>query len=305
MLPAPRTRRAIALAVVTAGAVAAALAVTEPPPEPQKLGLFEWMGVAPIVVAASVVADDQKFVQAITQTSIKGGLKSSDVVLVDLRAANRDRDPGVRALDLATGRSYLLLLKPSSRGKNLPHPVYDLVRGIRGARPLPPEGSQATIDAAIQLGDLQERKDDELLWAKLPDFIEDTNPVLVDAALDLYVKFRRESAALVPVVEPLLDHPAPDFRRRAVLLLGRILARPAGEGVPERSMVVAELTGRARRDTEVDVRREATAALAALHDPGIDETLRTISRDDPDQNVRFEAEKALFERSQRAGTRSD
>ena len=40
-------------------------AVTEPPPEPVHLGLYEWMATAPIVMAADVVADDGKFVQAI------------------------------------------------------------------------------------------------------------------------------------------------------------------------------------------------------------------------------------------------
>jgi hypothetical protein len=43
-----------------------------------------------------------------------------------------------------------------------------------------------------------------------------------------------------------------------------------------------------------------------LPDAGIDETLRAIARDDPDQDVRFEAEKSLFERSQTAAhERSD
>ncbi|HZN56098.1 MAG TPA: HEAT repeat domain-containing protein [Candidatus Polarisedimenticolaceae bacterium] len=305
MAAAQRCSRGIALALVTLWALSSARAVTEPPPEPAKLGLYEWMAVAPIVVAASVVSDDAKYIQAVTQTPVKGGVKPSEVVLVDLRTANRDRELGTRSLDLERGRAYLLLLKPSSRGKNEAHPVFDLVRGTRGAKPLPPEGAEATIAAAVQLADLQERKDDELLWAKLADFIEDTNPVLVDAALDLFVKFHRESAEMIPVVEPLLDHPSTEFRRRAVLLIGRILARPSGEAIPERAMIVAELTGRARRDGDVAVRREATVALAALGDGGVDETLRTISRDDPDQNVRFEAEKALFERSERAGARSD
>ena len=47
--------------------------------------------------------------------------------------------------------------------------------------------------------------------------------MLVDAALDLYVKFRREQVASIPIVQPLLEHPRPDVRRRAALLLGRVL----------------------------------------------------------------------------------
>jgi len=144
------------------------------------------------------------------------------------------------------------------------------------------------------------------LWATLPDLLEDTNPVLVDGVLDLYVKFRREDAALIPVLAPLLDDPRPDFRRRTALLLGRVLQRAGSGTVPERPSIIAALTGRARRDDDATVRREATAALAALPDAGIEETLLAIARDDPDQNVRFEAVKAGFTRKQAdAPKRSD
>jgi len=281
-------------------------AVTEPPPEPVHLGLYEWMATAPIVIAADVVADDGKFVQAIASAAIKGGLAVNTVVRVDLRQSNRDREPGTAALDLSKGRAYLLLLKASTRRRSEPSPVYDLVRGVRGAKALPVEGSDATIAAASRIGEIQERDSDDFLWTSLPEFLQDPNPVLVDAALDLYVKFRRESVALVPVLQPLLEHPRPDFRRRAALLLGHVLVRAGASDVPERPRLVGELTGRARRDDDVTVRREATSALAALPDPGIDETLRVIARDDPDQDVRLEAEKSIYERSRGAAPkRSD
>lgn len=284
----------------------AVLAVTEPPPAPVSLGLYDWMATAPIVIAADIVADDSKFVMAVTREAFKGALVVDGTVLVDLRRANRDREMGAPALDLEKGRAYLLLLQPSRRGKKEPYPVFDLVRGVRGVKPLPVEGSAATIAAVARLAAVQERNNDAFLWATLPGFLEDDNPVLVDAALDLYVKFHRETAALIPVVSPLLEHPRPDVRRRAVLVVGRVLERADSANVPERPDVIAELSGRARRDDDVIVRRVATAALASLPDAGVDETLRVIARDDPDQNVRFEAEKALFERSQAAARkRSD
>src|SRR5882672_2251163 len=136
-------------------------AVTEPPPEPVHLGLYEWMATAPIVIAADVVADDGKFVQAIARAAIKGALTVHAVVLVDLRQANRDREAGEAALDLAKGRAYLLLLKLSTRRTNEPSPVYDLVRGQRGAKALPLEGSAATIDAAARIAEVQERNSDD------------------------------------------------------------------------------------------------------------------------------------------------
>jgi HEAT repeat protein len=297
------------LAIVTAVfacATGETRAVTEPPPEPVHLGLYEWMATAPIVIAADVVADDGKFVQAVARAVIKGDLAVNALLLIDQRQANRDREEGVPALDLMKGRGYLLLLKASTRKKSAPTPLFDLVRGTGGAKALPPEGSAAVIAAASRMAEVQERHSDEFLWTSLPDFLQDENPVLVDAALDLYVKFRRERVALAPIVQPLLEHPRPDFRRRAALLLGRVLVRADAADVADRPRLVAELTGRARRDDDVTVRREATSALAALPDAGIDETLRVIARDDPDQDVRFEAEKSIFERSQTAAPkRSD
>lgn len=301
MTPWPTLRSLALFAAIVACAGDAPRAVTEPPPEPVHLGLYEWMATAPIVIAADVVADDGRFVRTTTRTPIKGGVGVPTVSLVDLRTANRDREPGTAALDLVKGRAYLLLLAPSRRAKKEPYPVFDLVRGVAGAKVLPPEGGAATIVAISRLAAVQERKDDAFLWASLPDFLEDENPVLVDAALDLYVKFRRETVALLPVVAPLLQNPRPDVRSRAALVLGRILLRAGAAGLPERPEVIAELGGRARRDDDVTVRREATVALAGLPDAGIDETLRAIAREDPDQVVRFEAEKSVFERSRAAG----
>ena len=291
----------VLLAVLAAGSRISA--VTEPPPAPTRLGWYEWMGVAPIVVVAEVLADDGKLVQVLARTGIKGGVPAETVILVDLHSANRDRDLGVPALKLERGRAYALLLSPSRAGKREERHVFDLVRGIRGARPLPAEGAPAIVEAARRLGEIQERKDDALLWESLPEFLEETNPVLVEAALDLYVKFRRGDVSIVPSLELLLDHPRPDFRDHAALLLGAILSRDSARDLPERSTVVATLAGRARRDDDAQVRRTATAALASLNDAGIDEILRAIAKDDPDQNVRFEAEKRLYERSGREAAR--
>jgi HEAT repeat protein len=171
------------------------------------------------------------------------------------------------------------------------------------ARELPAEGAGAVVDAASRLARIQERKNDTILWSSIQELLDDPNPVLVDAALELVIKFRRESVELLPAASPLLASPRPDIRRRAALIIGRVLAKPDTASLPERGALIGELTSRARRDDDPAVRQTATAALALLPDMGIDETLRTIGQDDPDQNVRFEAEKALYERKQSAALR--
>jgi hypothetical protein len=182
--------RSLALtAALVAGFGGTLFAVTEPAPEPVSLGLYDWMATAPVVIAADIVADDLKYVKAVTRQAFKGSLVVDRIVLVDLRRANRDRELGTPALELDKGRAYLLLLQSSPRGKTEAYPVFDLVRGTRGAKPLPAEGSAATLAAVARLAVVQERNDDAFLWASLPGFLEDDNPVLVDAALDLYVNF--------------------------------------------------------------------------------------------------------------------
>jgi HEAT repeat protein len=289
--------------LVALGVSGAARAVTEPPPDPIRRGLYEWMGMAPIVVAGDVVSDDGKFTQVVVREAIKGQAAPGTTLLIDVRGANRDRDPGVKPLKFDRAVGYLLLLRTTPRASGPSGTVFELVRGVQGARPLPAEGRPATLDAARKLAALQERHDDELLWSSLPGFLEDDNPVLVDATLDMFVKFRRGDATLVPLLEPLLGHPTPDVRERSILLLGRILARLGPSDLGERSVVVGEITSRARRDDDARVRRTATVALAPLPDAGIDEALRAIARDDPDQDVRFEAERAVFERGQSGGRR--
>jgi hypothetical protein len=295
----------LALVVAATGAPGFARAVTEPPPDPIKRGLYEWMGLAPIVVAGDVVSDDGKFTQVVVRETIKGGTPPGTTLLIDVRGANRDRDPGVKSLKFDRTVGYLILLRTGPRSADS-RQVFELVRGTQGVRPLPAEGRPATLDAARRLAALQERHDDEVLWNTLPSFLEDDNPVLVDATLDMFVKFRRGDGTMVPILEPLLDHPTPDVRERTIVLLGRILARAGPADIAERSVVVGEITSRARRDDDARVRRTATSALAALPDGGVDETLKAIARDDPDQDVRFEAERAVYERGQKsAGTKSD
>ena len=293
-----------AVLLIALGLSGATRAVTEPPPDPIRRSLYEWMGMAPIVVAGDVVSDDGKFTQVVVREAIKGAAAPGTTLLIDVRGANRDRDPGVKPLKFDRAVGYLLLLRTAPRTSDPNHPVFELVRGVQGARPLPAEGRPATLDAARKLAALQERHDDELLWSSLPAFLEDDNPVLVDVTLDMFIKFRRGDATLVPVLEPLLDHPTPDVRDRSILLVGRILARLGPADLAERSVVVGEITSKARRDEDPRVRRTATAALAVLPDAGIDEALRAIARDDPDQDVRFEAERAVFERGQGGARRS-
>jgi HEAT repeat protein len=126
--------------------------------------------------------------------------------------------------------------------------------------------------------------------------IEETNPLLVETSLALFVKFRRADSSLLPSLRPLLDHPRDDFRTQAIVVIGQILERRGGVEGDDNSGLLAEIVGRARRDASVPVRAAATRALGAIRGPSMDEVLQEIARDDPEQAVRYEAERLLYER---------
>lgn len=95
-------------------------------------------------------------------------------------------------------------------------------------------------------------------------------PVVIEALLDDIAGFAKDGSAFVADVRGLLDHPQAGVRAAAVRCLGRLSDREA------RSLVLARL-----RDSAEDprVRREATAALAAIAGSDAVEPLVAIGRE--------------------------
>lgn len=269
------------------------LALAPPASAERSWNLFEWIAVAPIVVVGEVLVDDQRYVELEIHRVLRGDLEAGTVIPVDLRYANRDRRDGRARLDLEKGRSYLALLSMRNRPTRRGDRPYDVVRGTAGARALG-EGSAAIVDAAAKMAVWQDRRDEPRLWKDLGNALADENPFLVETALDLFVKFERAHADLLPALRPLLDAPRPVFRAKAAALTGEAAARDATS--PASREAVAALVALARRDDVVDVRIAATRALGLLHGRTPIEALREIARSDPDQTVRYEAQRILVER---------
>jgi hypothetical protein len=276
----------------TAIVVAAGLLVPLPA-RAETLNLYDWMAVAPTVVAGRVKVDDQRYVQVEVTHGFRGDLLSGQVVAVDQRKANRERDTVRPALKLEEGRDYVLLLKRAAPKKDEP-PPYEIVRGTEGAREIPAEGGVLWIEAAERFARVQDRKDERVLWRSLTEMLEDPNPILLETSLDMFLKFRRGQSDLLPSVRPLLEHPRADFREKSLLLIGQVLERTGGAPAEQDAGLLSEMIGRARRDESVPVRVAATRALGSVSLSGRDEILREIARDDPEQLVRYEAEVILF-----------
>lgn len=275
-------------------------------PRAEELNLFDWMGVAPVVVHGRVHGENGKYVEVQVDRVIRGDVQPDQRILVNLKKVNRAQDVGEPQLKLAPDRWFLLLLAPAPPKKRSPEfPVFEFVRGVEGAREVPAEGSGALLDAAETLAAVQDQKDERRTWSSMSAFLEDTNPVLIKTALDHHLKFDRGDAGTLPLLRPLLDHPRAELREGAALLIAEILSRRNDEDLEERSLLMGELAARARRDRVVAVRVAATIALDAMWDPSTRHLLEEIARDDPDQLVRYTAERLLFLRNEQRGSGED
>jgi hypothetical protein len=261
--------------------------------------LFEWSAVAPIVVEAQVTGEEGKFTTVFVRGVFRGDLTPSSQVRIDIKEANRSRsrnaDP--KPLKLELGADYLLLLEPSpERGQS----CFRLVRGVRGAERLPQEGAAVILNALPEFIAIQDQKSESTTWRRFTEMLEENNPVLLENALDQFIKFRRGEADLVYSLRPLLVHPRADIRQRSAVLIRQIVDMFPVDTIPEEAGLRTDLVGLARRDPTVEVRIQATEALGAFDDRSVKTILEEIADSDPEQDVRYVAEKLLYERRLRA-----
>jgi HEAT repeat protein len=267
--------------------------------------LYEWMAIAPVVVAGENLGTYGKYAEFKVQNVYRGKVASNEIK-VNVRRANRDRDRLVykEALRFEERTSYVLLLVPIAPRKPDGQATFELIRGVRGAREVPLEGSGPFLDAVERFVLLQDQRDDRVVWRQLAQMIEDTNPLLIRTALDQFLKFRRGDPQLLDSLRPLLDHPTPELRERTARLIGQVLMRNGEDPIPDVGTLQNELVARARRDDAILVRVAAVQALDQLGSDTVQEILEDIARDDPDQTVRYAAEKLMYDHQEREQRRS-
>ncbi len=280
---------------VLLGAALCASSVAAPAPQSSK-NLYEWTAVAPIVVVGTFVEQDGRWAVFTLSKTFRGDLAQGDRVWIDLRYANNQRPSEEVALRLQAGNDYVLLIEPTDRRKpDDAERGYDLVRGVEGARALPKEGAPAVVSAIAAFVEIQDLKDFDAMWWRFRDLLDSGNPVVVETILRQHVKFRYGDPELLQRLEPLLDHPSPVIRGLAADVAGIVLGKVGGEDDEIVREVQPLLMAHARRDPSVEVRVSATRAVGAVRGPRTDALLREIADADPDQNVRYEATRLLYE----------
>lgn len=268
--------------------------------------VYEWSAVAPVIVTGESLGQDGRYVDVRVDRAFRGDLAAGKLVRVDIRTVNRDRNRTryPKALNLYDGESYLLLLERGPRSSK-GEPTFVLSRGMEGARVVPAEGAELLYDALRLFVETQDLKNDSRIWVGLEAMLEGTNPIVLQAALEQFQKFRRGEPELLLTLRPLLAHPEAEIREDAARLIGQIVQRHGGDELPESSQLLGELIGSARRDPAASVRVWSTWSLGRFPDPSTEAVLEEISDSDPEQEVRYAAAKILSERRNNAVARTD
>jgi len=262
----------------------------------EELNYYEWTAVAKVVVAGTSLGENGRYIEFRVKHALRGPVEVGEMIRVDLKEANRNRRRSdyPHALKLPEGTEAMLVLHEPHLTKTETR-AFRMARGVLSVRELPLEGQQGIIDAVAMFLEIQDHKDDRVTWRRMGQMLEATNPLAIRNALEQMFKFRRGTLAHLFSLRPLFDHPDPGIREQSARLAGQIIERHGSDDVPEAAALMAELIGVARRDETVEPRVAATLALAAFGVARVESVLDEIAATDPDQNVRYSAEKILLE----------
>jgi len=262
----------------------------------EELNYYEWTAVAPVVVAGTSLGENGRYIEFRVNHTLRGPVETSEMIRIDLKHANRNRRRSdyPHALKMPQETDFIVVLEnpqPTKDGER----AFRMARGVRSVRELPIEAQQGVLDAVAMFLEIQNHKDDRVTWKRMGQMLEATNPLAVRIALEQMFKFRRGTLDHLFNLRPLFDHPDPAIREQAARLSGQIIERHGSGEIPEAAALMAELIGVARRDDTVEPRVAATQALAAFGVAQVETVLDEIAATDPDQNVRYSAEKILLE----------
>ncbi|MCU0223055.1 MAG: HEAT repeat domain-containing protein [Acidobacteria bacterium] len=296
-----RAAAAALLALPLALLPAAGATATDEEPSAPRDGaeLLERLSAGPVVVLATALRVDGKLTLALKEVLRGGGLP--ETLRVAFRGNNLMRQPDTARFEARDGETAIYVLTPwvDSRGRQ-PKPDLYMPAGFAGARiPLPPEGGEALLTAVREI---VLHQDDVAAGqeARVLGWISGRNPWLIDAGLVIAGQLVMADEDWVPTLLERMRDANPERRLRALAAAGGAMARgrigDAGGGleIDERVEACQEAVVRlARTDPEFEVRAAAVRIVAQAGIPGAREVLGVIAKDDPNQNVRYEAAAAL------------
>jgi HEAT repeats len=268
-------------------------------------GFYELTARSELVVLAQVVSGSLKRAQVRVTEVFRGAAQPGQRLEVAFRDFNNEL-PKEDRIVFTDGDTEVLFLVPEldledkPRGKDR----YTLTRGRFGRYILPREGSGVVLEAMREFSRLVALKDHRQLFTRLKDLLYSPNPILADAAMSEVLKLDLMEKSLAQVVMTYYRDPAPKRRIAALRLMGRLFeSTPGQDRTPEfQTTTLSPVAVLARNDPDEDVRVTAVDTLGKWGGVDVRETLKEVSRQDPAQAVRYEAQVILL---RQGGTRGE
>ncbi len=295
-------RRCVPAALLPAAAALALLAALPGPAlgEVHTLTLFQKSGRAPIVVLAQVTDGENRLAELRTREVVRcaDSVCPGESFRVAFRLESFLRKPWEEKITFTTGDEVVLFLRKFTKedGERPDNDLYTLMWGAQGIVILPPEGAAAYLDAVRRFSRIGAVQDIDAQERMILEGLDSDNPFIIEAAFDEAIRQHFGGIDLVQDLTRWFDHPRDGFRVRAARLLGRILedARVAGREIPRQAELADRVRGIASLDPSVEFRVAAVSLLGALGGEESRALIERLSREDPAQDVRYEASRILI-----------
>lgn len=291
----PQVLKVLLTVIISLGQNQTAVGQISAPSEHVRLTTFQLLARSDLIVHVVIRDGSKRYAMVDIKETLRG--EAPDPKLrIDFRDLNLQLR-GQELIVFTEGEEYVLFLeKPNWRKpKESNRDIYMLFHGRRGRMLLPPEGLGVPLEAVREMAKLVGRTPEDQIENFRALMIR-PNPVLRQALLEELVRMRACSIADLGPLSTLARDPLPAIRAQALAAIGVVLREPGDELAQEPRRIALELCReRARNDAAVTVRVEATRSLAAWdRREDVIPDLRAIATGDPDQAVRYAAERILF-----------
>lgn len=296
---------ALALAVALAEAGRGLAAAVKP------LTLYQKTARAALVVRARALSDATRRPPLEVLEVLKGYYPGKSLSVVPFVQDYGNPKPWLRREVFHKDEEYVLFLNPyepdedsafqsdaQPPGKDEetgPEKLFVVLNADQGQINIPEEGAAALTEAVRRFTAILSLGQHDVQGEALRGLLRERNPYLVEGGLEEVERFSLAVEDDVPTLLNLLKSDRPPVRAASLRIFAQIAegARASLRDLHDRQEIFTRVVDRAYSDPAIDVRREAVKTLLAVGGDGTEAVLRAVSRNDADQQVRYEAQVAL------------
>ena len=259
--------------------------------------LYEKVAVPDLIIYGTVLEDDQKYALVSVEEVLKGAFQKPSIN-VSFRKENLERQQREEKIEFTRGDKVILLLEPfrtdSGRVKS---DLFTITGRDEGMIRVSAESATLTIEAIRRFVKIQSIKEQKRIWEGQKALLKETNRLMVEAGLQEIIKFWIAEPDMIPLLLEFIRGENLQFRLSAAKIFCQLFEDETRKRarIEGREEVIRELIQKARGDASPSVRVETIKALKRAGNVGLRDIFEAISKGDEDQEVRYEAQKALYE----------